>query len=191
MDYLEQLTDEELFATAQYDSSREDLSAALIKFKVLIARDSSPLETHAAIAKIYARLRLFDSAKTHFETFLASEPDAVVEQFQLGLVNLDMGDRDSAIAIWDSVLGKAPGFPPVLYHKALVFAREGESQAALNLLQELFANASSDNFYFTKGKELSDAIRQSAPAMPSHDESDNQQIVDQVYGPGAESKKLN
>ena len=159
MSAFEHLSSDELFALAQFELSKEDLSNAFIKLKALITRDDCPLMTHSAIARCYARLQLFPQAEKHFGLFVKEAPDALVEKFQLGLTILDQDRKEEALTLWDEVLKEAPNFPPILYHKALLLARENQIEEAKNLLKELFANTPSDNFYFNKGKELSDALQ--------------------------------
>ncbi|MEM9101491.1 MAG: tetratricopeptide repeat protein [Pseudomonadota bacterium] len=181
MGLFEHLTSSELFALAQFELSKEDLSNAFIKLKALIAREDCPVSAHSAIARCYARLQLFSLAEQHFAQFIKENPNAFVEKFQLGLTILDQNRKEEALTLWDEILRETPNFPPILYHKALVFARDGQVDAAKNLLKELFANTASDNFYFNKGKELSDALQNANQGEAIQKQEDSRELPKGAY----------
>ena len=168
---------EELVALARLDIEKGDIESALAKLKLVLGGKKPPLVAKAMAARIYAQLGIYDRATRYFEDFLKQEPEAVVEQFQLGMAYLDSGEEASALKVWDKLLEKAPTHPPALFHKAVVNFRAKNTEEARQSLDALLKNAPADNLYFSRAKELLNAIDSDAsvrgreiPAEPTSSE---------------------
>ena len=147
-------------AYADIDERRHDL--ALDKLKQVLAREYPPAEAISLTAKLYAMLRLFDRAHLLFERYLALHPEALEENFQLGMVLYDKGDVDKAFAIWEALLKREPVFPPGLYFCAVVQKQKGRLAEARRNLDVLLKTAQPDNQYVERARELLQAIDRSA-----------------------------
>ena len=151
------LSSRELSVCAKEDFKSEKFSDSLIKYKLLLKRGDAPVDTHANLARVYAKLSLFEEAKTAFEEYLIDSPDAYIERFQLGLILLDLGQLNHAQDEWDKVLTTENNFPPALYYKALVAKQQGDESSSEFLLNQLFSCVEEDNLYYKLGQELKDS----------------------------------
>jgi len=149
---------DELLALAQHDMEQGQLENALRKLKQIVKQDSAPARSLAVAAKLYARLGLFGHAKKLYERYLAMQPGSVEIAFELGMVNFDMGEIDTALSLWDKVLSDNPTFPPALFYAALAHSRNNRLADAKRNLDVLLQTASADNLYFSRSKELLQSI---------------------------------
>lgn len=146
----------ELLALARLDMKAERLDQALIKLKQGLSRkdsDSVP-ELLAELGRLYARLGLRDRARDYLERFLAMQPDAIPERFQLGMVYFEDGNRARAVPLWEQVLRHAPLHPPALYHVAVSNAQDGQLERAWTLCRTVLDKVEASNLYFERSKEL-------------------------------------
>lgn len=153
-----EFTQEELLALAQHDMEQGQLEGALSKLKHVVQDDGAPAYGVAMAAKLYARLRLFNSAKALYQRYLELDPQSVEISFELGMVHFDMGDSEAALSIWDKVLGAVPTFPPALFYSAAALSNGKRLADAKRHLDVLLQTAPEDNLYFGRGKELLQAI---------------------------------
>ena len=149
---------DELIALARLDIEHGHLDEALWKLKQAHTDAAAPPEVFAMLARLYAQLGLWERAKPLFERYLAAEPHAVNESFQLGMVHFDSGQADEAIKIWDKLLLTQPTHPPALFYRALAKQQLGQTAEARHALDVLLKSAPPDNLYFTRGKELLQAL---------------------------------
>lgn len=155
---------DELVALARLDIERNQLDEALWKLKQAQADAAAPAEVFAMLARLYAQLGLWDRAKPLFERYLAAEPNAVNETFQLGMVHFDSGQADEATRIWDKLLLTQPTHPPALFYRALAKQQLGQPAEARHSLDVLLKSAPPDNLYFNRAKELLQVIETQVPA---------------------------
>lgn len=148
----------ELVALARADIEQNRLDKALAKLKQALTREDVPADAYAVTARLYAQLGLYDRAKGLFERYLAQDPGAVLETFQLGMTHYDAGELDQALGVWDELLAEQPVHPPALFYKGLVLAQSGQPVDALQALDVLLKSAPTDNLYFERAKELKQAI---------------------------------
>jgi tetratricopeptide (TPR) repeat protein len=163
---LEKFDSDEIVALARLDMEQGRVEQALLKLKALLAHASPPPEAISMAAKIYAQLGLFDRAKSLFERYLSIRPEAVEEEFQLGMVQLDKGESDQALQTWQGMLKRMPTFPPGLFYSAVVLNGQGKMADAIRHLDVLIKTAPADNLYFGRSKELLQSIERGAmPAL--------------------------
>lgn len=163
---------QELLALARIDMERGALEPALQKIKRLIADPEASSEALALAGRLYAQLGLWDRAEKMFQKYLALEPNAVTETFQLGMVHLDAGRRSEALKIFEDLLKRQPIHPPALFYRALSLVQEGQISSARQALDLLLKSIPADNLYFGRGKELLqslDAARPPAATTPATD----------------------
>jgi len=165
----EQFDADELLAFARLDIERSNYEGALGKLKKVVATGSAPVDAYAMTARLYAQLGLFERAKDFFQKYLALNPNALVEKFQLGMAYFDTGHAKEAIALWSEILEKQPMHPPALFYKGFALAQQGQTAEAKDLLNALLKNAPADNLYFGRARELLQAIETGARMMPLND----------------------
>ena len=161
---LDVLESDELVALARLDIERGALDAALLKLKQVLTDSEPPAEALAMAARLYAQLGLWDRAKPLFQRYLESQPNAVNETFQLGMVHFDGGQADEAIKIWENLLKSHPTHPPALFYRALAKHQLGQSAEARHSLDVLIKSAPSDNLYFNRAKELLQTVESQGAA---------------------------
>lgn len=149
---------EELLALANLDITHGNVENALFKLKQVLADNKPPNEAYAITARLYAQIGLFDRAKELFKIYLDTNPTAVVENFQLGMAHFDTGDTSKALSIWENVVNQDPINPPALFYRGLAFAQQNNYADARQSLDTLLKSASADNLYFTRAKDLLNAI---------------------------------
>lgn len=157
---------DELLALARVALERNDIEGALAKLKEAMHSDDPPLEAIGLAARVYAQLRLFDRAEKLFRHYLEKNPNAVLEQFQLGMTRFDTGKMDEALKVWDRLLSDRPDFPPAMFYRALGLARTGRAAEARDGLKQLVKAVDVDNLYFKRAKELLQALEAGATAQP-------------------------
>jgi tetratricopeptide (TPR) repeat protein len=148
------LEDDELLALSRYDIENGRLDKALLKLKRLISGKEPPAEAISMAARLYAQLKLFDRAEALFRRYLDIDSEAVTEMFQLGMTLFDGGKPVEALAVWDQVLSRQAYYPPALFFKALVLARNGDVDASRMQLDELLRRIPADNLYFSRAHDL-------------------------------------
>ena len=150
--------DDELLALAKHDLDKGEVESALFKLKQVLVSDEPLDEARTMAARIYAQLGLFERAQGLYEEYIAKNPGAVLESFQLGMTFFDMGRVEEALSHWDKVLDKEPVHPPSLFYKGLVLAQLGKVADAKQSLDTLLKSAPADNLYFGRARELLQAI---------------------------------
>jgi tetratricopeptide (TPR) repeat protein len=149
---------DELIALSRVDIGKGDLEKALSKLKQAISMKNYPVEALAMTARLYAQIGLFDRAKTYFSQYLNQVPGAVNESFQYGMVHLDSGDSDAALAAWEELLAKRPEHPPAQFYTGLIKAEKQLLDEAKETLESLINSIPADNLYFGRAKDLLQAI---------------------------------
>jgi tetratricopeptide (TPR) repeat protein len=163
-DEFSEFESDELMALIRLNMDKGDMEAALKKVKAVLLRNDKPNEALSVAARIYAQLGLFSKSSEYYSEFLAQEPEALVERFQLGMTHFDLGEIDQALKVWDEVLKRHEGHPPASYYKALVLSQKGEVATAVELLNGLLKTIMADNLYFDRSRELLAALKQSGRA---------------------------
>ena len=148
------LDGEELLALAQYDVEKGNLDTALLKLKVAVSKDDAPIYVKSVIARLYAQLKMPAKAEQLFKEYLAVVPDAITEKFQLGMVSLEQGQRESALVLWSELLEVIPAHPPSLFYSAVAKLEMGDKAEARRNLEVLLQSAAVDNMYYGKAKDL-------------------------------------
>lgn len=154
---------DELVALARLDVEQGNLAEALSKLKQVLSEASPPPEALSMTARLYAQLCLFDRAKPLFQKFLETQPNAVNETFQFGMVHFDANQPTDAIRIWTQLLKFQPTHPPALFYCALAHHQQANPGEARRALDVLLKSAPPDNLYFNRGKELLHAIETATP----------------------------
>ena len=148
---------DEVLALADWSYQNGDYQGTLEKLKTLLARNNVPLQTYSSLGRVYATLGLFERAKGAFSFFIDQQPeDAPIhnEQFQLGLVESDMGNLEQAVEIWDKLLTENKEFVPAMYHKAKALVDLNQIQSAVDILNNLLEVAEDGNEYIPMADQL-------------------------------------
>jgi len=145
---------DELVALARFDLDKGDLSEALWKLKKVIATNNPPAAALSMAGRLYAQLGLWARAQQMFRQYIAIEPSAINENFQLGMVHFDAGQSAEALKIWEGLLKNHPTHPPALFYRALLLAEANQVMEARHSLDILLKSAPADNLHFKQGKEL-------------------------------------
>jgi tetratricopeptide (TPR) repeat protein len=149
---------DELVALARLDLDKGALSEALWKLKKVVASDNPPAEALSMVGRLYAQLGLWARAQQMFRQYIAIEPSAINENFQLGMVHFDAGQSAEALKIWEGLLKNHPTHPPALFYRALLSAEANQMAEARHSLEILLKSAPADNLYFKQGKELLESL---------------------------------
>lgn len=162
---------DELVALARHDIEQDRIEDALSKLKQVLAQPKPFAEGIVIAARLYAQLGLFKRAQELFEQYLAINPNAPVETFQLGMAHFDSGEFPQAQQLWEKLLKLQPTHPPALFYSGLMAAQQGKIADAKHQLDILLKSAPEDNLYFGRAKELLKSIDdglQIAIAKESH-----------------------
>ena len=162
---------EELVALAKFDLDHDKIDSALEKVKIILTADDCPLEAKGLAARLYAQLKLFDKAKALYVQYLEISPESITELFQLGMVNLESGNSDEAIAIWSQLLEQNATHPPSLYYSAIALLEAEQVDEASRHLNVLLQSAPADNLYFGKAKEILHNMNQGKKSTPQNNAS--------------------
>jgi len=157
MNSLVRLESDELLALARHDLKHERYDAALLKLKQARSETSGqqiPAGVLAELGRLYSRLGLRARAKEAFQEFLAREPEALQERFELGLTLFEDGAAEAALGLWEQVLRTSPLHPPALFYSSLALAQRGSFAEALQLSQTLLSKVNVDNLYHGRAKDL-------------------------------------
>lgn len=144
---------EELLALANIDLRRDDFTAALEKLKVIKGRNEIPVELYSIIGRTYASLGLLPRAKSAFITYVEQVPNAIHEQFQIGMVEYDMGNVLKAQQLWSELLIKEENYAPALFYKAQIHLELDEHKEAIVLFNQIKATCSQEDQYFNQASE--------------------------------------
>lgn len=159
---MNELTIRELEASALFYFKNGDFPNALIYLKKIATKESVAVTNLAHLARTYAKLHLFDESVEMYQFYLGKCPKAHVENFQLGLVYLELNLPEKAKYQWDVTLNLEPDFPPALYYKALVHVMERETTPAVSLLEHLLNTVTSNNLYFELANKLYKKLKESS-----------------------------
>lgn len=152
------LDTEELTALARLDMDKGRLDQALLKIKPALQMDQTNIDALGMAGRIYAQIGLLNKAQSMFEKYLEINPNSILESFQFGMVQFDMGKKSDALTTWTSLLGREPNHPPALFFKSVVLAEQGRHSEARQTIDHILQTASADNLYFGKAKDLLRAI---------------------------------
>ncbi len=144
---------DELVCLANIDLENDRVAEALVKLKYALRKEDNTA-VHPMIARVYARLGLFERSKHYFERYLAENPSSLVELFQYGMTHFDSNDHKSAFAVFNTILEQSPDHPPALYYSSVILAKEGRLQESKGQLESLIKNTSKANLFCKKAKIL-------------------------------------
>lgn len=161
----ENLEADELLALASFDIEKGQLESGLLKLKKILSMPEPNPEAIAMAARLYAQIGLLPRAKDLFQRYLQSNPAAINEQFQLGMVHFDSRELKDAQKIWEEILASTPIHPPALYYMGLLNAQQNQLGDARRHLEVLLKSVATDNLYFERSKELLQAIDNSLQGM--------------------------
>lgn len=158
---------DESLALARHEIQNNQLAAALNRLKTLVRAGTGGPQATVMLARLHGQLGLPARAQVGFEQYLAAQPDALHERFELGLALLEQGQAEAALGTWQEVLRQQPAYPPALYFSALAHQREGRTDQAAQALRILFETSPPDNAYHVRGRELLEQLpRQSEELSP-------------------------
>lgn len=173
---------DELLALARQDLEKNQLDGALEKLKSILAGPQPAPEAIAMAARTYAQLGLFIRAQELFRRYLAVNPQALTEQFQLSMTHFNNGEIQAAQAMWEAILKQYPTHPPALFYNGLSLAQQGNTLEAKRNLEILLQSAAADNLYCGRGKELMQSIDAGLQANFAHDrEADGKRQGEDSY----------
>jgi len=174
MQNLDIFTVDELLALAEIDLEKKMLADSLHKLKHLSLQGVVNDELDAMLGSVYAKLKLFTSAAQHYSQLLERNDTRLHEQFQLGMVNYEMGNNDIALKCWDKVLEVEPSYPPVLFHKAILMLELEDVITAKKLLDFLLEVVDKTNYYAEQANTILEELAtlainsENKPALETH-----------------------
>jgi len=162
---------EELVALAQIDIDNNALSDALIKLKYAnqVSEDDQSLPM---LARVYARIGLFEKAKLFFRKYLDNNPGALIEKFQYGMVHFDSKDDDGALMIFQEILQTEKQHPPALYYTAAIYSRNHNTDKAIQKLEQLLSTVPKENLFYLRAGELLTELK-NQPGQNSQTSTEN------------------
>jgi tetratricopeptide (TPR) repeat protein len=133
----------------------------------LISEPDVCVEALPLAGRVYAQLRLTESAQDCYRKYLAAHPDASLESFELGITYFERGDNQRAEELWGQILKREPAHPPALFYSGLLAAGEGRVDVARGHLEALFQACPPDNLYVHRGRELLNELARDS-SLPRH-----------------------
>jgi tetratricopeptide (TPR) repeat protein len=155
---LELFEHDELLALIKINIKNERYDAALEMVKFLLQEEKIPVELFSLAGKLYATLELFGKAKFFFSEYTRLVPDSSMEFFQLGMVEKDLGDIDSAIDIWKQLPLNGDN-PEVLYYLADAYIVKSKFDDARQCLLNILENAPDDSKYLALADQMLNRIK--------------------------------
>ena len=152
--FIESFDNSELLALTKEDLKHERLDSALAKLKIIYQRTEDVSEATSLLARLYARLNLYDRSIELLEKYCEKFPKDRNELFQLGLCQLEAGITEKAKQIFDTVLESDPFYPPALFYSAVCLVESNETDTAKEKLDKLIRNVNEQNLYFDRAKDL-------------------------------------
>ena len=143
---------DELVILANLDLEANNLSDALVKLK-LAHRKGGKGDLLPMLARLYARLGLFEKAKPLFAEYLQENPDALIEQFQYGMTFFDSNQLDEAHGVFESILEKDPNHPPAMFYSSLILSRQEKIDGATIKLENILATVDKENLFYQRARE--------------------------------------
>jgi predicted Zn-dependent protease len=149
---------DESLALASHEIESKQYAQALGRLKALAQEEPAAPAAVLLLARLHGQLHLPQRAQAGFERFLALEPNATHERFELGMTLFEQGQYGGALQTWYTVLLQVPQYPPALYFSAVAHAQTGARAQAERTLQELFEVTNEDNMYHERGRELAQRL---------------------------------
>ena len=143
---------DELVILANLDLESNNLSDALVKLK-LAHRKGGKGDLLPMLARLYARLGLFEKAKPLFAEYLQENPDALIEQFQYGMTYFDSNQLDEAHGVFELILDKEPNHPPAMFYSSLILSRQKKIDDATVKLENILARVDKENLFYQRARE--------------------------------------
>jgi tetratricopeptide (TPR) repeat protein len=143
---------DELVILANLDLETNNLSDALVKLK-LAHRKGGKGDLLPMLARLYARLGLYEKAKPLFSEYLQENPDALIEQFQYGMTFFDSNQLDDAHTVFESILDKEPSHPPAMFYSSLILSRQKKIDDATKKLENILATVDKENLFYQRARE--------------------------------------
>lgn len=143
---------DELVILAGLDLEANNLAGALIKLK-LAHRMGGKGDLLPMLARLYARLGLFEKAKTLFAEYLQDNPDALIEKFQYGMTFYDSNQLNEAHGVFESILDKEPHHPPAMFYSSLILSRQEKIDDATIKLENILATVDKQNLFYQRARE--------------------------------------
>lgn len=145
--------EQELMTLIKLDIDNKDLAGALTKIKTALKLEHTPTPLFAIAGKVYAQLRLFGHAETMYSRFMAEDNDHQHEKFELGMVMLEQGKTEPALAIWSEILAVEPQNPPALFYSAIAQLQQGDLAKGESMLRGLLEHIPTSNLYYERARE--------------------------------------
>ena len=149
---LDLLDLEELIVLAKLDLEANDLSGALTKLKLAKSKDGDA-EVVVMLARLYARLGLFNKATPLFSEYLQDNPDALVEKFQYGMTFFDNKQLSKALEIFESILEQEANHPPAMFYSTLILSEQNKVEDAMAGLENILLTVDSKNLFYSRAHE--------------------------------------
>ncbi len=128
----------DLLRSATECAKAQDFEQARLHLTELLDIEPQHEVAMGMLAAVYAELKTLDRASDYFRRVLEINPDNVLARFQLGIVQLEIGHAEDALATWQ--LGNyGPNDYLVKYHSGLALLqldRPSEALAAFQSAQQ-------------------------------------------------------
>lgn len=150
---LDLLDNLELIALAKLDLENKQTDKALIKIKKALLSEENPADLSIFAGKVYAQLKLFDYAETHYRNYLEQHPNSLHERFELGMIMFDNEKIEPALELWNEILANDEGHPPSLFYSSIAYLQQSNADIAKTRLQKLVELVPSSNLYYSKAMD--------------------------------------
>lgn len=173
---------DELIVLAKLDLEANNLSGALIKLKHAHIKYCED-EVLVMLARLYARLGLFDKATPLFSEYLSNNPDAVVEKFQLGMTHFDNDQFDQALEVFEAIIDKEESnHPPAMFYSTLILTKQNKQDDAVSRLVNILSTVDNKNLFYSRAYEQlktldADKASQFSPSDITSPSQENKQLL--------------
>lgn len=150
---LDILDFEELIVLAKLDLEANNLSDALVKLKLAHSSNGNS-ESLVMLARLYARLGLFDKSVPLFQEYLKENPDALHEKFQYGMSLFDNNQDEEALEVFEDIIDSEEAIhPPAMFYSTLILSKQNKNEAAVSRLIKILSTVDDKNLFYRRAHE--------------------------------------
>ncbi len=139
----------------------EEWSAARPYFLAIIQKDTSQASVYAQLSEVEYSLFNLDVSQKYIRQAIEIEPDndeyrarfnniaQLIDTYQGGLDAVRDQDYEEALNNFDEVLQNYPGFAPALFNKGVVYRAQGNTEQAVNFIEQAIEADPDNQNYIT------------------------------------------
>ncbi len=130
------LSEKELFFIALRELQDGQHGPGMTHLKELLEINPDNVDGHFLLGAEYAQLAMYDEAVNHLSTALDLQPSLNIARFQLGLVNLAVGEFQNVRTTLEPILVSCEGQYLEKFAKGILFCIENKSEEAITSIRE-------------------------------------------------------